>query len=75
MCFAVGWWWQEKRYMGTLHFLLFFLFSGHTWGIWKFPGARGQIGAAALDLRHSSGNTRSKPHLRPLLQLVVTWNI
>ena len=34
--------------------------------------ARGQIKAAAADLRHSHSNVRSKPHLRPIPQLTTT---
>ena len=37
----------------------------------EVPRARGQIGAAAVELYHSHGNTRSELHLQPMPQLAV----
>ena len=34
--------------------------------------ARGQIKVAAAGLHHSHSNTKSKPHLQPILQLTAT---
>ena len=45
-----------------------FVFSGHTCGIWKFPGWRG-IAAAATGHHHSYSNPGLKPRLRPTPQL------
>ena len=36
------------------------------------PRLGGPTGAAAASLHHSQGNTRSKPHLQPMLQLAAT---
>ena len=38
----------------------------------EVPQARGQIGAAVADLRHSHSNTRSNLHLQPTPQLTAT---
>ena len=42
-----------------------------TCGIWELQ-VRGLTRAATVGLCHSQGNTRSKPHLWPTLQLVIT---
>jgi len=51
-----------KEQVFFLFLFLLFFFSGHTCGIWKFPG-QGRIRAAATGLYHSHSNVGSKPHL------------
>ena len=48
----------------------FFLFTAAP-AAWKFP-VQGQIGAAAEAYTTANSNTRSKPHLQPMLQHVTT---
>ena len=42
--------------------------------LWRFPGARGRIGAVAASLRHSHSNARSKPCLGPTAPRVAMLN-
>jgi len=41
-----------------------------TLAAYESPQARNQIGAVAAGLHYSQSNTRSEPHLRPILQIV-----
>ena len=63
---------NEKFTGKTLQFLCLFVcpFLGpHMWHM-EVPGARVPVGAVAVGLSYSHSNTRSKPHLRPMLQLI-----
>ena len=48
----------------------FFFLSTATPAAYGSSQGRGQIRAAAAGLNHSHSNTGSKPHLRPMPQLV-----
>ena len=49
----------------------FFPFYSHTCSLWNFQGKRMKW-RCSWSLCHSHGNTGSKPHLRPTLQLAAT---
>ena len=57
--------------MGSVYFLFFCLLA-ISWAAPTAHGgsqARGRIGAAVADLRHSHSNTGSEPRLQPIPQL------
>ena len=49
-------------------FFFFFVFLRLYLTAYGSSKARGRIEAVAAGLRHSHGNTRSKPHLKPIPQ-------
>ena len=55
-------------------FVLFVCLVGF-FNLWQMevPQARGRIGGAVASLCHSHSKARSKPHLRPMLQLPAMW--
>ena len=56
-----------------LFFFFFFFFSFSATPLaYGSSQARGRIGAAAADLRHSHGNTGSEPHLHPTAHFTAT---
>ena len=63
---------REKKQCQTLNLLSFFW---PACGIWKFPG-EGSNQSCSWGLCHSHGNTRSKMHLWPTLQLPANpWSL
>ena len=79
LCGKLSWWlYTDHCIHAAIVFLLFiylfclFAFSRATPTAPGGSQARGLIGATTAGLRHSHGNARSKPRLRPTPQLTAT---
>ena len=60
-------------FLFSFYFFFFFILGLHC-SMWKFPGSRGRIGAAAAGLCHSHSNEGSKLCLRPTPQVTAMLN-
>ena len=54
------------------NFIIIFPFFREISAAYGIPQPRGQTGMVVASLHHSHSHTGSKPHLRPMLQLMAT---